>query len=47
VFAIVFGVALGRVLHGKRDLESGSSFVVNILEELSEVLLKMINWIIR
>lgn len=46
VFAIVFGVALGRIMFEKGQDVLSASFVVSLFQEISDVLLKMINWII-
>lgn len=46
VFAIVFGVALGRIMFEKGQEVLTASFVVQLFQEIADVLLKMINWII-
>ena len=48
IFAIAFGVALGKVVFSKRKMEHmDDSAVVVLFKELSDVLLLLINWIIR
>ncbi len=46
VFAIVFGIAVGRCMFDKKQEVASASFVVSFFTEISDVLLKMINWII-
>lgn len=46
IFAIVFGVALGRVAFKKGEDVANASFVVSFFQELSDILLMIINWII-
>merc|ERR1712048_1091822 len=46
VFAIVFGFALGKVIFEKGQDALEASFTTHFFTEISEVLLKMINWII-
>lgn len=46
IFAIVFGVALGRCMFEKKQQSLNASFVVLLFTELGDILLKMINWII-
>merc|ERR1712099_130882 len=46
VFAIVFGYALGSVLFQKGPDSVERSFTTSFFTEISEVLLKMINWVI-
>mmetsp|Transcript_1577 Transcript_1577/g.2242 ORF Transcript_1577/g.2242 Transcript_1577/m.2242 type:complete len:516 (+) Transcript_1577:66-1613(+) len=46
VFAIVFGVALGCMVFEKGHKDINASTVLSFFTEISEVLLKIINWII-
>ena len=46
VFAIVFGVALGRVLFTKMSGDVEGSTLVHFFREINDVLLTLINWII-
>lgn len=45
-FAIVFGVALSRVLETHNMVNINQSIVIRFLKEVDSVLLVMINWII-
>jgi solute carrier family 1 (neutral amino acid transporter) protein 5 len=45
LFAVVFGVALSRVLGKKKNAE-GINFIMELFKELDGVLVTMINWII-
>ena len=46
VFAIVFGVAMGRVMFQRKDSDVNSSTLVLFFREINDVLLMLINWII-
>eukprot|EP00934_Nitzschia_sp_Nitz4_P005611 Nitzschia sp. Nitz4//scaffold539_size5834//4887//5832//NITZ4_009202-RA/size5834-augustus-gene-0.15-mRNA-1//1//CDS//3329554141//5601//frame0 len=46
LFAIVFGASLGRVMFEKKLTELTASSIVCVFQEVGDVLLKIINWII-
>ncbi|KAL3912212.1 MAG: hypothetical protein SGARI_001275 [Bacillariaceae sp.] len=54
IFAIVFGIALGRIFFEQKDendknegsVKSTADMVVHFLQGIGEILLRMINWII-
>jgi len=47
MFAIVFGVAVGRQMFNKGQTDVSSSPIVSLFQETSDVLLLLINWIIK
>eukprot|EP00934_Nitzschia_sp_Nitz4_P003034 Nitzschia sp. Nitz4//scaffold153_size53422//1754//3313//NITZ4_006756-RA/size53422-processed-gene-0.10-mRNA-1//1//CDS//3329537247//3024//frame0 len=46
LFAIVFGVSLGRVMFENKVSKLSASSIVALFQEVADVLLKIINWII-